>query len=128
MKQLTIGAVAARAGVPASTIRYYEEIALLPRAQRVNGQRRYDGDVLPKLSIIRLAQEAGFTLDEIHTLLHEFPAETAPSARWQVMARQKLDELEERLRTIEAMKGILKRTLDCACATLDECAAGIEKT
>ena len=126
MKQWTIGDVAARAGVPASTIRYYEEIELLPRAQRLNGRRRYDRAILPRLNIIRLAQEAGFTLDEIHTLVHDFPEDTAPSARWQVMARQKLDELDERLRTIEAMKGILQQTLNCECATLEECATGIE--
>ena len=86
----TIGDVVERAGVAASTIRYYEEIELLPPARRVNGRRRYDQAILEKLNTIRLAQRAGYTLDEIQTLLHDFPADTPPSARWQAMAQEKL--------------------------------------
>jgi DNA-binding transcriptional MerR regulator len=61
MKEWTIGQVAAQAGVAASTIRYYEEIGLLPAAQRVNGQRRYEEEILQRLGIIRLAQQADFS-------------------------------------------------------------------
>jgi MerR family redox-sensitive transcriptional activator SoxR len=82
---------------------------------------------LQKLNIIRLAQQAGFTLEEIHTLVHEFPEGTPPSARWEVMAQQKLQELAERIRTIETMKGILTQALRCECATLEDCAAEIEQ-
>ena len=117
----TIGDVVERAGVAASTIRYYEEIELLPPARRVNGRRRYDQAILEKLNTIRLAQRAGYTLDEIQTLLHDFPADTPPSARWQAMAQEKLQELDERMRTIQAMKAMLERTLECECETLEEC-------
>ena len=47
---LTIGEVAQRAGVTASTIRYYESIGLLPHPQREHGQRRYDGEVIGRLT------------------------------------------------------------------------------
>ena len=117
----TNGDVEERAGVAASTIRYYEEIELLPPARRVNGRRRYDQAILEKLNTIRLAQRAGYTLDEIQTLLHDFPADTPPSARWQAMAQEKLQELDERMRTIQAMKAMLERTLECECETLEEC-------
>lgn len=117
----TIGDVVERAGVAASTIRYYEEIELLPPARRVNGRRRYDQAILEKLNTIRLAQRAGYTLDEIQTLLHDFPADTPPSARWRAMAQEKLQELDERMRTIQAMKAMLERTLECECETLEEC-------
>lgn len=121
MKEWAIGDVAERAGVPASTIRYYEEIGLLPEAERVNGRRRYGEGIVAQLNLIRLAKEAGFTLDEIQTLVHEFPEGTPPSSRWAVMAEGKLAELEERVRRIEAMKTVLQRTLDCECVTLEEC-------
>lgn len=127
MKPWTIGDVAAQAEVPASTIRYYEEIKLLPPAARHNGRRRYDKTILEKLNIIRLAQQAGFTLDEIQTLVHEFPKGTPPSARWQVMAQEKLQELEEQMRTIETMKGLLEQTLQCQCETLEACGAQMEE-
>jgi len=126
MQFWSIGDIARQSNVPASTIRYYEEINLLPPAERVNGRRRYDDSILSKLTLIRLAQQAGFAIAEIQTLLHDFPADTPPSDRWQVMAQQKLDELDERLRIIESMKALLEQTLDCQCATLEECSAGID--
>lgn len=121
MELQSIGKIASKSGVPASTIRYYEEIELLPPARRVNGQRRYDDTIFQQLNLIRLAQQAGFTLAEIQTLLHDFPTDTPPSARWQVMAQQKLAELEQKLQTIQAMKGLLQQTLDCQCNTLEAC-------
>jgi MerR family redox-sensitive transcriptional activator SoxR len=128
METWPIGEIAARSGVPASTIRYYEQIELLPPAKRVNGRRRYDDTILPKLNIIRLAQQAGLTIAEIQMLLHDFPADTPPSARWEVMAQQKLAELDVRLQTIQTMKAILERTLQCHCDTLEGCGAGIDET
>jgi MerR family redox-sensitive transcriptional activator SoxR len=121
MDTWTIGEVAARSKVPASTIRYYEQIELLPPAKRVNGRRRYGAAILPKLNVIRLAQQAGFTLAEIQKLVHDFPTDTPPSARWQVMTHQKLEELDERLQAIQAMKDLLQQTLDCECDSLEEC-------
>jgi MerR family redox-sensitive transcriptional activator SoxR len=123
MQSWTIGEVAARSGVPASTIRYYEEIELLPPALRVNGRRRYDNTILPTLRVIRLAQQAGFSIAEIQTLLHDFPVDTLPSTRWQGLARRKLSELDERMQQLQVMKSFLEQTLDCQCRSLEECAA-----
>lgn len=125
MKTQSIGDIAKQTGVPASTIRYYEEIELLPPASRVNGRRAYDDTILQNLRIIRLGQKAGFTIAEIQALLHNFPADAPPSERWQVMAQQKMTELDERLQTIEEMKGILEQTLACQCAKLEDCSANI---
>jgi MerR family redox-sensitive transcriptional activator SoxR len=127
MEQWRIGQVAGRAGVAASAIRYYEEIGLLPEAERLNGRRRYDESVLAKLNVIRLAQQAGFTILEIKMLLHDFPAGTPPSARWEVMAQRKLRELDERMQRIQEMKAILAHTLTCQCGALEECGAGLGK-
>jgi DNA-binding transcriptional MerR regulator len=62
IEALSIGAVARQAGVPTSTIRYYERIGLLPRSKRVNKHRRFDPTVFGWLSLIDIAQKAGFTL------------------------------------------------------------------
>jgi MerR family redox-sensitive transcriptional activator SoxR len=69
LPELTIGEVARRAGVPTSSIRYYESIELLPAPQRVSGQRRYRTDVLGKLGFIGMVQSAGFRLAEIRELI-----------------------------------------------------------
>lgn len=121
MAMFGVGEIACKAGVATSTIRYYERIGLLPPSKRVNGKRRYEGEILQKLGVIRLAQQAGFTIAEIQTLLHDFPVNTPPSKRWQALAGNKILELEQRMTQIQAMKSILEGTLQCHCATLEEC-------
>jgi MerR family transcriptional regulator, redox-sensitive transcriptional activator SoxR len=121
MQQIGIGEIARRAGVPTSTIRYYERIGLLPPSERVSGKRRYDEHILQKLGVIRLAQRAGFTIAEIQTLVHDFPADTPPSNRWQALAGDKIGELEALLLRVQSMKTTLEHTLQCQCATLDDC-------
>lgn len=127
MKNLAIGEVARKAGVPASTIRYYEQIGLLPPRTLVNGKRRYDEDVFEKLSVIRMAQRASLSISEIHTLLHGFSPETPPADRWGAVAAQKLSELEVLERQIQASKALLESTRDCACPSLETCADGAER-
>lgn len=63
-----IGEIARRAGLRTSAVRYYERIGLLRPAPRAGGQRRYDPSALHRLSAIRLAQRAGFSLEEIKRL------------------------------------------------------------
>jgi MerR family redox-sensitive transcriptional activator SoxR len=123
MKRWTIGQVATQADVATSTIRYYEQIGLLPEPERVNGQRRYEEDAVQRLGVIRMGQQAGFTIAEIQSLLNDFPDDAPPSVRWQHMAHKKLAELEEQMRSIQAMKALLEQTLNCQCSTLEECAA-----
>jgi MerR family redox-sensitive transcriptional activator SoxR len=118
----TIGQVVAQSGVPASTIRYYEQIGLLPAPERFNGRRRYEEGIAQKLDVIRLAQQAGFTIAEIQSLLHDFPEDAPPSARWQRLARRKLEALEEQMRNLQSMKALLEQTLQCQCETLEDCA------
>ena len=122
MQTFGIGEAARRAEVAPSTIRYYERIGLLPPAKRVSGKRRYDARILQKLGVIQLARQIGFTIAEIRTLLHEFPASTPPSERWQVMAGSKIDEVEALIRRAQTMKALLEGTLRCQCATLEDCA------
>jgi MerR family transcriptional regulator, redox-sensitive transcriptional activator SoxR len=122
MDRLTIGQVAAQAGVATSTIRYYERIGLLPTPPRVSGQRRYAPDIRQQLGVIRLAQHAGFSIAEIQVLLHSFPADAPPSARWQQLAKHKLGELDEQMRRIQAMTALLEQMLLCQCETLEDCA------
>lgn len=121
MKTYTIGEIAHQMGINTSTIRYYEQIGLLLPAQRLNGKRRYDSGIISKLKIIQMAQQAGFTIAEIHTLLHEFPENTPPSIRWQALATDKIAQLEEQSRRIQIMKSLLESTLSCQCVTLESC-------
>ena len=117
----SIGEVARRAGLKRSAIRYYEQIGLLPKVERVGGQRRYDASVLTRLSIIDVAQRAGFTLAETRTLLEGFAPKAPPSERWQALARQKLSDVDALIERANGMKRLLQEGLECGCPSLDEC-------
>ena|SRR5579884_2682770 len=123
MPGLTISQAAKRLGIRSSTIRYYEEIGILPPAHRLNGQRRYDEKVLYRLAVIQHAQRAGFSLPEIRQLFFGFRSEARPSERWKKLASKKLADLDELMRQIETMRGLLLK--ECDCAALDECGSKI---
>jgi MerR family transcriptional regulator, redox-sensitive transcriptional activator SoxR len=119
---LLIGEVARRAEIAASAVRYYEQVGVLPEARRVNGRRLYDEQVFGRLAVIALLQQAGFTVAEMRTFLHDFPAGTPPSDRWRALAEKKLPEVEARIARAETMKQILQDGLLCRCPTIEECA------
>jgi MerR family redox-sensitive transcriptional activator SoxR len=119
---MTIGEVAKEVRLAPSTLRYWESVGILPAPQRVNGQRRYDERVFQRLAIVRVAQEAGFNIPEIRTLLHGFSRDVPPSARWRALASAKLEEMEALIARAEAMKRVLKEGLECECLRLEDCA------
>ena len=118
---MKIGEVAQRAQTPASTIRYYERIGLLPAPPRESGQRVYDVDIVEYLEAIAIAQSLGFTLEEVRTLLGTFRVGKDPSSECQQMAQMKIQELEELMRKAERMKQILAHGLSCQCTALNGC-------
>jgi len=121
MKPMSIGEVAKRTGIRTSALRYYEEAGILPAAARVSGHRRYDADIIHRIDLLRFAQQAGFTLDEIKTLFHGFSAETPLSARWRTLARKKLQELDELADRIRRMRRALELGLKCGCIRIEDC-------
>jgi MerR family transcriptional regulator, redox-sensitive transcriptional activator SoxR len=122
LPELTIGEVARRAGVATSSIRYYERIGLLPKPERVHGQRRYDAEVLGKLGFIGVAQSAGFKLAEIRELIDGVDSTTGMGEQMRTLSTRKLDEVEALLERTRAMKGWLEVAQQCGCASPSECA------
>ena len=126
MPALTISQVARQVGLQASAIRYYEQIGLLPPADRVSGQRRYDLTVLYRLSVIQRARQLGFTLEEVRQLFFGFRDAPRASARWQSLCRKKMGELDALLNDIKTVRRLLRRMMSrCHCDTLDQCGKGI---
>ena len=118
---MTIGGLRAESGIPASTIRYWEKIGLLPKTSRVSGQRRYGPDALHWLALLRLAQACGFRLDEMRHLLHGFDRGVRPPRRWQELASRKQQELDEQIARLQAMRQVVDHVLQCQCFELPEC-------
>ena len=105
---LTIGEVAARAGVATSAVRYYERIGLLSADARHSGQRRFREETLRRLVFIRMLQEAGLTLDEVAGIL------TAGSvADWKAIASDRLEELDAEIDRLERARSYLQDALLC---------------
>jgi MerR family redox-sensitive transcriptional activator SoxR len=118
--KMRIGEVARQAGLRVSALRYYEEIGLLPAAERESGQRIYDASILRRLALIDVSQRAGLSLDEIGELLD---AGTEPiSDMLQVLAARKLPDVERLITRAEAMRDWLRAAEGCDCQSVDECA------
>lgn len=125
MPQLTISQVAKQFGLRASALRYYEQVGIMPPANRVSGQRRYDAAALRRLAVIQRARQSGFTLDEIQQLFAGFQPGTRASQRWQELSQRKLAELDASMERIKVMRGLLRRMGSCRCDALDECGAAL---
>ena len=118
---MSIGEVARRAGLQASAIRYYEKIGLLPKTQRISGQRRYETNVLNYLAVIDVARRAGFRMDEMRQLFHGFGRGIPAFHRWQVLARRKITEMDELIARAKKMKRLLQKADRCKCFDLEDC-------
>ena len=118
---MTIGELEEKTGVPASTIRYYERVGVLPRPERESGRRRYSAEAVYRLAVVRLAQGCGFRLEEMRQLFQGFRAGVPASRRWQELGHQKQRELDEQAARIRAMREVVNRVLQCRCVNLEEC-------
>jgi DNA-binding transcriptional MerR regulator len=84
--------------------------------------------VLQRLAVIGLAQEAGFTIAEIRTLLNDFDPVTPPGQSWQPFAAKKRAEIEGVIAQAERIRSLLDAILACACPTLDSCGLVARRT
>jgi DNA-binding transcriptional MerR regulator len=117
VRDLDIGEVAIRAGIPASTLRFYEEKGLVASVGRRGLRRLFDGDVLERLALIALGRSAGFSLDEIASMF-------APDGRVQInrqMLTSKADELGLTIRKLSAMREGLRHAAVCRAPSHMEC-------
>ena len=121
MKMLSIGEVAQRTGIRPSAIRYYEDAGILPRPARNSGRRYYDMDAVRRIDVLKFAQQTGFTLEEIKTLFQGFNSGNQINARWQVLARKKMEELDALVERIQGMRQALEQGLKCGCIRIEDC-------
>ena len=117
---MRIGTVARRAGVRVSLIRYYEEIGLLPEAERVSGQRRYDETVLRRMAVIDVAQRAGLSLREIRELVEH--GNDPMNDRLRELAERRLPEIEALIERAQRVRAWLQEATRCDCRRIDDCA------
>ncbi len=106
MPEMTIGALAKACGVGVETVRYYQRRGLLAEPQRPSGGvRRYGADAVARLGFVRRAQEVGFSLDDVKTLLKLGETPNCRGAR--ALAARKLELVEARLQSLQRMRRAL---------------------
>jgi DNA-binding transcriptional MerR regulator len=117
VRELDIGEVAQQSGVPASTLRFYEEKGLIASIGRRGLRRLFDSDVLERLALIALGRAAGFSLDEIALMF-------APGGRPRIdrdMLAAKAEQLDRTIRKLSAMRDGLRHAAACPEPSHMEC-------
>ncbi|MGH7481559.1 MAG: redox-sensitive transcriptional activator SoxR [Longimicrobiales bacterium] len=119
---LTIGEIAARSGVAASALRYYEERGLIAAERAASGHRRYPRAVLRRIAFVVFAQRIGLTLEEIGAELAKLPAGRAPTGRdWARLSSEWTKRIDERISELQRLRRGLTACIGCGCLSLDRC-------
>lgn len=128
MDSFTIGELAARVGVPTTTVRYYERSGLLRKPRRTESNYRlYDQDEVERLRFIRASQAAGLTLSDIKVLLLYRDGVVAPCSEVRDLIEKRLAKITEAMRELRHVKKVLDGYLeicrqaeaDARCEVLD---------
>jgi MerR family redox-sensitive transcriptional activator SoxR len=121
-EELPIGAVAARAGVSVSALRFYEDRGLIRSRRSAGGQRRYARAVLRRVAFIQAAQRVGLTLEHIRHALGSLPDDDHLTANdWKRLSATWRPMLDERIRLLEGLRDDLDSCIGCGCLSLERC-------
>jgi DNA-binding transcriptional MerR regulator len=120
---LTIGELARRSGYAVQTLRYYEQIGLMPKPPRSSGgQRRYGEDLQRRLLFIRHARDLGFEIEDIRSLLDLASRPDQPCASVDAIAKAHLVSIDEKIARLTALRAEVDRMLKaCATERIAEC-------
>ncbi len=118
---LTVGQLAAVTGTPATTLRYYDRLGLLPAVTRVNGQRRYDTASVARLMVITFCRFAGLSLDDIATVLDDG---TPDRQATRDLARRHTAEIDAQIARLRLARAMMAAAGACTCPTVERCECG----
>jgi MerR family copper efflux transcriptional regulator len=129
---LTIGDVARLSGVPAKTIRYYEDIDLVPAPERAaNGYRVYDTRAVETLRFVKRARDLGFSIDDVTELLALWHDDTRTSGEVKQLVRRHIADVEHKIAELEGLRRTLQSLADHChgddrpdCPILDDLSLG----
>jgi MerR family transcriptional regulator, redox-sensitive transcriptional activator SoxR len=121
-RELSVGEVAKRCGVAISTIHFYEAKGLLTPLRNAGNQRRYPREVLRRVAIIKIAQQAGIPLAEIGRELAALPNGRTPNAQdWSNLAGSWRAALQKRIDKLMQLRDDLEGCIGCGCLSVADC-------
>jgi Cu(I)-responsive transcriptional regulator len=109
---MNIGEAADMTGLPAKTIRYYEDIGLIKPDRAANGYRDYDDKDVHRLAFIQRSRSLGFTIDECRSLLSLYEDKERASSDVKALATDKIREIDRKLRELKSLRDTLKNLAD----------------
>jgi DNA-binding transcriptional MerR regulator len=118
---LTIGQVAELSGIPATTLRYYEQRGLIDAPGRVGGQRRFRPSVLRRLMVIKFCRIAGLSLDDIAIVVADRSTDRRVTKQ---IAAEQLASIDQQLLELSLARRMMHAASNCTCATVDDCQCG----
>lgn len=126
---MNVSQAARMSGLPAKTIRYYEELGLLKPARADNGYRDYSPDDIHRLAFLRRARGLGFSLDDCRQLMALYADRSRASQDVRSIAVAHVDAIGEKIRELESMRRTLSRLIHAChgddrpdCPILDDMA------
>lgn len=129
---MNIGQASDATGLPAKTIRYYEDISLINPARAANSYRDYDGKDVHRLAFIERSRSLGFTIDECRSLLSLYEDKDRASCDVKTLALEKITEIDRKRRELKSLRATLKTLADHChgddrpeCPIIEEIAKGV---
>ena len=126
---MNVGTAARRSGLPAKTIRYYEDIGLIRPARTQNGYRDYTGDDIHRLTFLRRARGLGFSIENCRQLMALYRDKGRASHDVREIAKSHVEAIEEKVRELESMRATLQKLIHAChgderpdCPILDDMA------
>jgi MerR family redox-sensitive transcriptional activator SoxR len=121
-RELTIGELSERSGVSQSALRFYEHEGLISARRTDGNQRRYASVTLRRVALVQAGKAAGVPLERVRAALDGLPAGRTPTKRdWERLSRSWANELDERIETLQAIRGRLGTCIGCGCLSLKTC-------
>jgi MerR family redox-sensitive transcriptional activator SoxR len=121
-KELSVGEAAERSGVAVSTLHFYAARGLIRSSRTAGNQRRYARDVLRRIAVIRVAQQAGIPLTTVQQALASLPADAAPTRKdWRKLSTGWRMELNSRIKKLTDLRDRLDDCIGCGCLSITAC-------
>lgn len=119
---LSVGQIAARSGLPISTLHFYERKGLIASTRNRANHRVYRREVLRRVSVIKVAQSAGVSLSEIADALSSLPTHSVPDTEdWARISEVWHDDLTRRIETLTALRDKMAMCIGCGCLSVKRC-------
>lgn len=119
---LSVGEMAKRSGLAVSAIHFYEKKGLISSVRNEQNQRQFHRGVLRVISLIKVAQRLGFSLEQIQGMFRDLPKDSEPTAAdRRRFARRWQQDLDEKMSLIKRLKNQLDKCIGCGCLSMKEC-------